>query len=51
MTVSHAVPIIQMFQAPATIVMSIAATRMHRSLTDFSHSGYYASPSSVRPSC
>lgn len=32
-----------MFQTPALIVMSIAATRMYRSLTDFtSTSGYYA---------
>ena len=41
---SHLVLAIQMFQTPALIVMSIAATRMYRSLTDFtSTSGYYAS--------
>ena len=39
----HPAPIIQMFQTPALIVMTIAATRMHRSLTDFTYSGYYAS--------
>jgi hypothetical protein len=43
MYVPHSVPIIQMFQAPALIVMSIAATRMHRSLTDFANSEYNAS--------
>ena len=43
MCVSHSTPIIQMFQTPALIVMTIAATRMHRSLTDFTYSGYYAS--------
>jgi hypothetical protein len=31
-----------MFQTPALIVMSIAATRMYRSLTDFSDIKYYA---------
>lgn len=35
--------ITQMFQTPALIVMSIGATRIHRSLTDFTDSGYYAS--------
>ena len=40
MCVSHPVPITQMFQSPAVIAMSITATRMHRSLTDFGHSGY-----------
>ena len=43
MCVSHSVVIIQMFQTPALIVISIAATRMHRSLTDFADSGYNAS--------
>ena len=33
----------QMFQTPALIVMSIAATWMHRSLTDYADSGYSAS--------
>lgn len=28
----------QMFQAPAVITMTIAATRMHRSLTDYTSS-------------
>ena len=36
-------PPVQMFQSPALIVMSIAATRMYRSLTDFYNStGLYA---------
>jgi hypothetical protein len=35
--------IIQMFQTPALIVMSIAATWMHRSLTDYADFGYSAS--------
>ena len=35
MCASHSAAIIQMFQTPTLIVMSIAATRMHRSLTDF----------------
>jgi hypothetical protein len=43
-SVSQPVLITQMFQTPAVIAMSIAATRMHRSLTDFSHSGYHTSP-------
>ena len=30
-----------MFQTPALVVMSIAATRMYRSLTDFTDSRYY----------
>ena len=30
-----------MFQAPALIWMTIAATRMYRSLTDFPDSWYY----------
>ena len=41
---SHPVPITQMFQSPAVIAMSITATRMHRSLTDFGHSGYHPHP-------
>ena len=41
LSVSHPVPITQMFQPSGLVVMSIAATRMHRSLTDFT--GYYAS--------
>jgi hypothetical protein len=41
MRVSHSALIIQMFQIPALIVLTISATRMHRSLTNFSHSGYY----------
>jgi hypothetical protein len=41
MSVSHPIPITQMFQPSGFVVMSIAATRMHRSLTDFT--GYYAS--------
>ena len=32
-----------MFQNPALIVMTIAATRMYRSLIEFSGHGYYAS--------
>ena len=40
MGVSHAVLVTQMFQTPAVIAMSIAATRIHRSLTDFGYSGY-----------
>jgi hypothetical protein len=44
MSVSHPVPVTQMFQTPGLVVMSIAATRMHRSLTDFfNESGYCAS--------
>src|ERR1700761_7204794 len=39
----HPVPITKLFQTPALIIMSIAATRMHRSLTDFTCSGYHAS--------
>jgi hypothetical protein len=35
--------VLQMFQAPALIWMTIAATRMYRSLTDFPDSGYYTS--------
>ena len=35
MCVSHSTPIIQMFQTPALIVMTIAATRMHRSFFFF----------------
>ena len=38
--VSHSVPVIQMFQPPALIVMTIAATRMYRSLIEFSDLGY-----------
>ena len=49
MSISHLFPITQMFQGPATVVMSISATRMHRSLTDFTHSGYHASPSPFCP--
>jgi hypothetical protein len=41
--VSHPVPIPQMFQTPALIVMSIGATRIHRSLTDYTNSEYYPS--------
>ena len=33
-----------MFQTPAVVAMSIAATRMHRALTDFSHSVYDTFP-------
>ena len=44
MTVSYPSPFTQMFQTPAVIAMSIAATRMHRSLTDFSHSVYDTFP-------
>ncbi|KAN0141808.1 hypothetical protein V8E53_000270 [Lactarius tabidus] len=33
-------PLNLMFQIPALIVLTIAATRMHRSLTDFTHSGF-----------
>ena len=44
MCVSHnPVLIIQMFQIPALIVMTVAATRMHLSLTDFANTGYCAS--------
>ena len=44
MSVSYSAPIVlQMFQTPTLIVMTIAATRMHRSLTDFTYSGYYTS--------
>ena len=32
-----------MFQVPALVLMSIVATRMYRSLTDFTNSGYYTS--------
>ena len=39
----HPLPIIQMFQTPALIVMTVAATRMHLSLIDFANTGYYAS--------
>jgi hypothetical protein len=35
------IPITQMFQLSGVVVMSIAATRMHRSLIEFT--GYYAS--------
>ena len=49
MSVSHPVFITQIFQFPAVIVMSIAATRMHRSLTDFAHSGYHTP--SLSPFC
>ena len=41
LSVSHPVLITQMFQPSGLVVMSIAATRMHRSLTDFT--GYHAS--------
>jgi hypothetical protein len=37
------IPIMQMFQTPALVVMTIGATRMHRSLVDFANSEYYAS--------
>ena len=37
-----------MFQIPALIVLTIAATRMHRSLINFTHSGYYISYVSCR---
>ena len=43
MYVSHLAPTVQMFQIPSLIVMTIAATRMYRSLTDFTDPGYYAS--------
>lgn len=43
MCVSHHVPILQMFQTPALIVMSIGTTRIHRSLTDYTNSEYYPS--------
>lgn len=36
--------IIQMFLLPAIIVMVIAATRMHRTLSDFAYSRYCAAP-------
>ena len=39
----HSVLTIQMFQTPALIVMTVAATRMHLSLTDFANTGYDAS--------
>jgi len=35
------IPFNLMFQTPALIVMTIAATRMHRSLTDFAQSGNF----------
>ncbi|KAF8261249.1 hypothetical protein EI94DRAFT_821028 [Lactarius quietus] len=34
-------PLNLMFQTPALIVMSIASTRMHRSLTNFNHTGSF----------
>lgn len=34
----------QMFLLPAIIVMVIAATRMHRALSDFAYSRYRAAP-------
>jgi hypothetical protein len=42
---SHPVPtLLQMFQIPAVIGMSISATRMYRSLTDFTDPEYYSQP-------
>ena len=43
MSVSHIVFITQMFQTPGLIAMTIAATRMYRSLTDFNNPEYYVS--------
>jgi len=42
-------PLNLMFQIPALVVMTIAATRMHRSLTDFTYSGQCVSCFDAHP--
>lgn len=45
MSFSHIVFIAQMLQTPGLMALSITATRMYRSLADFTNPEYYASRS------